>query len=288
MAKVEVLKYNRKVMTPLGIYSHRLTEPTNEFYSSIVPYYFICFDVIFLTISSAVFSVQNISAIRLALQNVTLIVAGMQCAGMFISIGINMKKVKLLHLKLQGIVNAGGKLSLKYLQQNSGIKMTKISSFQADHKISDIYWNNEQKCRKYTKTVCCYILFHMQVFVAAFFYPMYCMYVGNFDASTWPLPFNYAVPFDETTFWGYYLMWFIQANSAMAYCLGTTSTTSYFMACCLYIGALCDHFDSLAHSVDGAVEQCESEMVLERKLKLHRKINEYLVKVVKHHVETLE
>lgn len=107
MAKIQVLKYNQNVMAPLGIYSHRLTETTNEFYSSIAPYHFICFDVVFLTLSSAVFAIQNVSAITLALQNLTLIIGGMQCAGMFISIGINMKKVKVLHLKLQAIVDAG-------------------------------------------------------------------------------------------------------------------------------------------------------------------------------------
>lgn len=128
----------------------------------------------------------------------------------------------------------------------------------------------------------------MQVFVAAFFYPMYCMYIGNWDASTWPLPFNYVVPFDESTVWGWYLMWLIQTNSAISYCLGATSTTSYFMTCCLYIGALCDHFDLFAHSVDVAVIQSEVEIDSVKRMKLRRRINEFIVEVVKHHVETLE
>lgn len=107
MERIKVFELNQYVMEILGIHSHRLDEPSNEFYSSIMPYYFVCFDVVFLTISSAVFAVQNIDKLTLALQNVSLVVGGIQSAGMYISIGINMLKVKALHLKLQEVVNKG-------------------------------------------------------------------------------------------------------------------------------------------------------------------------------------
>lgn len=107
MAKIHVLKNNQIFMTPLGIYSYRLTEPINEFYTSFAPYYIEFFVLIFLTFSTAVFTLQNVAQIDLALQNVSLFTAGIQCAGMFINIGAKMKTVKLFHLKLQDIVDAG-------------------------------------------------------------------------------------------------------------------------------------------------------------------------------------
>lgn len=107
MSKIHVLKYNQIFMTPLGLYSYRLTEPINEFYTSIAPYYIAFFVFIFLTFSTAVFTFQNVSQINLALQNVSLFIAGIQCAGMYINIGNNMKNIKVLHLKLQGIVDTG-------------------------------------------------------------------------------------------------------------------------------------------------------------------------------------
>lgn len=158
----------------------------------------------------------------------------------------------------------------------------------AENELYDIYLKNEQKCRKYSKRLGCYILFHMQVFVAAFLYSMYCIYRGNFDTSIWPLPFNYAVPFDETTVWGWYLMWFIQTNSAISYVSGVLSTTSYFMACCLYIDAICNHFELLVYSIDKATQQYLTEMNQTRKLKLRRKIKESFIDTVKQHVEILE
>lgn len=107
MSKIQVLEYNQRFMAPLGLYSFRLTEPTNEFYTAIVPYYIQFFNIIFLIMSTALFTFQNLSQINIALQNVSLFTAGIQCAGMYICLGMNMKKVKLLHLRLQAIVSAG-------------------------------------------------------------------------------------------------------------------------------------------------------------------------------------
>lgn len=99
MTKIEVLKQIQKFLVPLGIYSNRPTEPTNEFFKSIGPYYTQFFVIICLTLSPALFAYKNSSQIALVVQTTSLFVAGSQCAGMFISLGLNMKKIKILHLK---------------------------------------------------------------------------------------------------------------------------------------------------------------------------------------------
>lgn len=100
-------------MAIFGIYSYHLTEPTNEFYTSIGSCYVIFWNIVFLSISSAIFCYQNVIHLDLVLRNVSLVVGGIQAAGMFISVGINMKTVKKFHLKLQQLVDEGIKNFLK-------------------------------------------------------------------------------------------------------------------------------------------------------------------------------
>lgn len=289
MSKIHVLKCNQKVLTPLGLYSYRLNEPTNEFYTAFGPYYVQFFNLIFLTFSSAVFTFQNLSQINLALQNVSLFTAGIQCAGMFICLGMNMKKVKVLHLKLQEIVDRGILFITILFNQKKFIFVLKYCLHLAENGEYDIYWNNEQKCRKFTKRIFCYILWHSQVFVTALLYSFYCVYTGNFNTSVWPLPFNFVAPFDTTVVWGWYLMWFIQFNSAMSYCLSVIAPTSYFVACCLYNVATCDHLNFLIQLIEADVkESLREETSSIRYQVIRRNIKGKFIKVVKHHAEILE
>lgn len=104
MAKLKVLDKNRTLMSAIGLYPNRLTELTNEFFESFSNY-FILFNVIFIIISCAVFLLNNGSDFGAALKAFLCIITGIQCGGMFLSIGLNMIKVKTLHLKLQEIVD---------------------------------------------------------------------------------------------------------------------------------------------------------------------------------------
>lgn len=113
MQKIQVLKFSQIALTPIGIYSRRLLEPTNEFYTSFAAYYIIFFEIVFLTIATAVFVFVNVSDTAVALQTCGLVVGGIQGAGMFISVGVNLLIVKDLHLKLQEIVDKGEVFSLK-------------------------------------------------------------------------------------------------------------------------------------------------------------------------------
>lgn len=115
MSKIEVLKQIQKFLVPLGVYSNRPAEPTNDFFISIGPYYTQFFVIICLTLSPALFAYKNSSQIALVLQTTSLIVGGSQSAGMFISLGLNVKKMKILHLKLQEICDNGLLWNIFYL-----------------------------------------------------------------------------------------------------------------------------------------------------------------------------
>lgn len=106
MAKFKVLKNNQKYMTHLGIYSNNLTKPTNEFFNSIISYYFVTLMAVTLAASVA-FILKNPSDVKPSLGALKICFAVFQCVGMFLGIGLKMIKVKNLHLELQGIVDEG-------------------------------------------------------------------------------------------------------------------------------------------------------------------------------------
>lgn len=106
MAKFKVLKYNQTLMSWQGIHSMNLTQPTNEFHRSLSSYY-IAFTLFAFVITSAVRIYGYWPAIELILKPCSVAFGGVQCVGMFISIGLQMKRIKALHLELQRIIDEG-------------------------------------------------------------------------------------------------------------------------------------------------------------------------------------
>lgn len=141
-----------------------------------------------------------------------------------------------------------------------------------------IYWNIEQNCRKYTKLLFSYIFCHQTTFGAALCFSFYCLYTGNLDTSTWFLPFAMVVPFDTSTFEGWYLFWLIQFNISLSYITCMVSISSYFFCSGFYIEAFCDHFAFLINSIQKTVERNRNEKdqkeIHENHLKIKDKIQE--------------
>lgn len=215
--KFKVLKFNQNFMARIGINSHHLTESKNEFFRSFAAY-FILFNLIVLCIiSSSVFAYQNLNHLELALLTTLVIVAGFQSSGMFLSVGLNMTTVKTLHLQLQNIVNNGKRLPDEFLRKRISLSISyhffhlEFAGYQVDNdEIFNLYWTNEQKCRKHSKRACLYIYFNQAAFVAAFIFSIIMLLNGQFDSSKLELPFNMAVPFDTTTPHGWYALWLCQ------------------------------------------------------------------------------
>lgn len=105
ISKFNVFEYNQKFMAWLGIHSYRLEEPTNEFFSSLGAYY-IALTIGFVSIVCACTTLFA-SDFKMVIQAAFALVAAIQSGGMFISVGLNMKKIKTFHLSVQDIVDAG-------------------------------------------------------------------------------------------------------------------------------------------------------------------------------------
>lgn len=106
MVKFKVLQTNQVFMTSLGIHSKHLTEPSNEFFKSIISYLILAALIYSLILSIAQIYVSW-SDVTSRLSAMLMAFCACQAIGMFLSIGLNMKKVKELHLQLQAIVDDG-------------------------------------------------------------------------------------------------------------------------------------------------------------------------------------
>lgn len=100
-----------------------------------------------------------------------------------------------------------------------------------------------------------FVLFQQTAYVFALFFSIYCIHVGNFDTSTYYLPLRLASPFEIDSLFKWYVFWAIQVISAVAYLGGTIIVAVYFVCCCFYLHALCDHFDCLIESIDDELGQ---------------------------------
>lgn len=107
MESFQVLKYNQAIMSRMGLYSHCLNEPSNEFFKSFVVYYILIVQSVYGVLGSAVFTYKNWPQFENISNSCMLAVGCFACFGMFLSIGLKSKVVKILHLKLQGIVDDG-------------------------------------------------------------------------------------------------------------------------------------------------------------------------------------
>lgn len=117
----------------------------------------------------------------------------------------------------------------------------------------NIYWNIDQKCKKITKNMEYFIFLNQNIFNAPFVISIYFVIIGNFDTSTWILPLHMVVPFSTDSLFGWYLLWWIQWSMGIFYGLCTVVITAFFVCCCFYIEAICEHFDFIIQSMNADV-----------------------------------
>lgn len=101
----KVLALNELTMVRLRIFTRRLTDPISDFFESITVWY-ISFHMLAFIATSMTFAYQNVSNFFMfALRTAMVVVGTSQAFGMFLCIGCKIIKVKMLHQKLQAIVD---------------------------------------------------------------------------------------------------------------------------------------------------------------------------------------
>lgn len=116
--KIQVLKYNQAYMTKLGGYSYNLHEPTLEFYKAPFVYYG-SVTLTFALVCSAIYLHENLHEVKEALEAFKIFAAGFQSGICSLVLAFQLRKIKVLHLKLQALVDEGiifiGSLMIIYI-----------------------------------------------------------------------------------------------------------------------------------------------------------------------------
>lgn len=126
------------------------------------------------------------------------------------------------------------------------------------------------------------------MFVTAALQCIYDIICENYDTSAWNLPMRVSVPFNTDSVLGWFLLLFIQLNISAAYSLTVIAVTSYFICCCLYLEAMCDHFDELINLVKGDVEINRKEKNRSTSRKSEHQIWKNLCDAIKIHGDLYE
>lgn len=102
----KVLELIEQFMIWLRIFTHPLNDSAAVFSISM---YFVSLDMLALIVTSAAYVYQNLSNIVDALRTGMVVVGLSQALGMFLCVGWNIGIVKMLHMKLQAIVDQAAK-----------------------------------------------------------------------------------------------------------------------------------------------------------------------------------
>lgn len=119
--------------------------------------------------------------------------------------------------------------------------------------------------------------------IVSLLYSFFCLEIGNYDASTWFLVFDFSALFKVKVIWKWYILWFDELCINYVYSAIIASIPAYFVSCCLYIRGICDHFDSLIESL-----QSDSEQNLIENQKTNQTTKAILCDAIKIQVKAME
>lgn len=113
-----------------------------------------------------------------------------------------------------------------------------------------MYRNAEKKSKQFIEKMAVFVLLQQTSFINALLFSIYCICIGNFDTSTYYLPLRLALPFSIDSMLRWYLFLMLQVSIGFAYVFCAIPVISFFVCCCFYLDAICDHFDYLIALVD--------------------------------------
>lgn len=94
-----------------------------------------------------------------------------------------------------------------------------------------------------------FLVYDQSAYVSTFIYTIYWILIGNTDASIWPVAYELSVPFDTKTISGWYMLLFFSNSMDLAYLTCSIFGTTLFIGLCIYIVAICEHFDLLMQTI---------------------------------------
>lgn len=262
MSKFNVLENNRKYLARLGLKTNH-SEQDMAFLKSIFTYCNLFFAFGIFGMSNIMLARRSWPELSAVLGAVSLIAPGLQLAGMFLSLGFNVKAIKAFYRELQ-----------KFVDEQS----------EAFH----IYYEIEQRCRKYASLAFNLLILNQIVHVGTLLYSFYNIAIGNFDTTTWVLAFRVYIPFDTSEIVAWYLEWLLFFGTCVSYYLCQSTITTYFVCCVIYLMGICDHFDFVYNSAMDCSEQIQHEKNPQKYKEKYHQIWEKLSESVSIHIKAFE
>lgn len=170
----------------------------------------------------------------------------------------------------------------------------KLSNFHIlisveNDQIRNIYWLAEQKYRKNTRLFVITTVAQIEsIYLLCFIYAISCICTGYFDASTWPMSFELSVPFDTKSILGWYLLLFFTNLMDTSYMVSLLWATTQFFGYCIYIEAICKHFDLETQMVQANIEKDRHENTPQQFSKTKEEITVQFRKAIHIHVSIYE
>lgn len=142
-------------------------------------------------------------------------------------------------------------------------------------------------CRRFTKLVISMMLHLSNVVWGLFlFNSFFQLWRGNYDTSTWIVAFNIAVPFDISTVFRWYIFYMIQGLLAYSYSLNQPIIITFFMSCCFYTEALCEHFRLAIRATNFGGNSLIKNG--NKKVEENLLVREKFISAVEHHAKLME
>lgn len=155
--------------------------------------------------------------------------------------------------------------------------------------INEIYRTTEQRCQRFTKLLSYCIFSNQAMYSTALITSICSICVGHYDTEAWELPYNLFIFVNTQTLWGWYLTWFIEFNIGVSYyIMCMVAITSYFVCCCFYIDAMCEHFAYLIRLSRNYIEWCQKESDPENHKKKKQEVRLAVCQSIQIHAKILE
>lgn len=123
--------------------------------------------------------------------------------------------------------------------------------------IYEMYWESEKRCQKLTRLIACYVHGEQTMYAISFATSVYSLLVGNYDTSTWLSTYSLVLPFSADSVVGWYARYFIQCNMGFTYAASMVPVTCFFVSCCVYIGAICEHYNRKITSTNETADEIQ-------------------------------
>lgn len=262
MSKLEVLKYNRAMMTVLGIYPRPATSPSYlKWLQSISPYYIYSTNCASFVLG-VMYIYQGSKPLGLLFEAFADTIGVGVAFLAYVNLRWKVDQIGGVQLKLQEIVDQGTAIHFQFASHAIAIVFPLCSlhfSAADDKKVTFIYWNVEKKCHRFMKRLSPFVVIQQTGYCFALLYSIYNVCVSNFDTSTYFLPLRLATPFNTDTVFKFYLFLMVHLSIGYSYLFCAIPTISYFVCWCFYLNGLVDHFDYLFGLLNAEFEENEDE-----------------------------